>query len=105
MQRGAAGENGMSSTDKRTDAVSSTAPAAVTQLRCGWGDRKNTSAPYDVWVSCTSVNHAIHAVQKPSISSRKPVRWARTRNSATVGGVPARIERSVTAVSRFENVL
>src|SRR5437763_6929609 len=105
MHNGAAGDHGMSHTASRSDAVSSTTPAAVTQLRFGFGDRKNTSAPYDVCVSCTSVNHVIHVSQYRSISVRKPVRCARMSHSAGVGGVPARIERSVTATSRLENVL
>src|SRR2546423_6353067 len=105
MHNGAAGDHGMSHTASRSDAVSSTMPAAVPQLRWGFGDRKKASAPYDVWVSCPSVNHVIQDSQYRSISVRNPVRCARTSHSVGLGGVPAQIERSATATSRRENAL
>src|SRR3954447_4117970 len=105
MQSAACGVRGMSTTDSRIAAVSSTAPAAVTHERCGFGERKNVSDPYDVCVSCTSVNHAIHDSQKLSSSVRKPVMYALRIITSGVGGVPARIARSVTAISRLENAL
>ena len=46
--------------DATTAAVSRMQPAAVIQLRPGWGERKNTSAGFDVWLSSMSANHASH---------------------------------------------
>src|SRR5689334_7636144 len=94
------GDHGISHTARRADAVSSTTPAAVTQFVFGFGDRKKFSPPYDVWVSRTSVNHVSHDSQKGSIASRNPVRCARIKKLAGVGGVPARTARSATATSR-----
>ena len=56
-------------------AVSSTQPAAVIQLRPGWGDRKNTSDGWQVWLSSMSANHGSHGGNSSSsISVSQPMR-------------------------------
>jgi len=49
-------------------AVSSTHPAAVIQLRPGWGDRRKFSDGWLVWLSSISANHVSH--ESNSSSSR-----------------------------------
>jgi hypothetical protein len=45
-----------------SDAESRMAPAAVTQLRSGAGDRKNASSGVEQWVSSMSLNQWIQSV-------------------------------------------
>ena len=66
MHSGACGVHAMSMIASRNAALSRTAPAAVIHDRCACGERKNGSAPNEVWVSRTSVNHPIQASQNGS---------------------------------------
>jgi hypothetical protein len=85
------------------EAVSSTAPAAVTQERLGSGERKNTIAGIEVWVSSMSVNQASQVRHTSSKWSSPSIRAWRISNSDADGGDPARTSSPATAASRREN--
>ena len=56
-------------------AESRTHPAAVIQLRPGWGERKKTSDGWLVWLSSTSANHRSHGGNSSSVRPRsQPMR-------------------------------
>ena len=84
-------------------APSSTAPAAVTHEWSVCGERKNTSAENDVWVSSTSTNQRSHSIQTSCSSDIRSSRQNRSTISMPEGGSPARTARAVTPRSRREN--
>ena len=97
----ARGDRGRSRVDATIAAVSSTHPAAVTQLRAGCGERKNTSAGRLVWLSSTSMNQSSQrANSSSSMSSRNPMREYRVSSSIGDGGTPARVSSLPTSTSR-----
>ena len=46
-------------------------PAAVTQERSGWGERKKARAGIEVWVSSMSANHSDQLRQTSSVCSSR----------------------------------
>src|SRR6266567_4977934 len=103
MQRSAWESAGISTTERTRAAPSSTAPAAITQERCGCGERKNDSAASDVWLSSRSTNQASQAVHSSPSCSKRFKREYRLIISTAEGGEPARTSSIVTAASRREN--
>ena len=97
------GPDGGTSVEAVTEAASSTVPAAVTHDRRGSGERKNTTAGIDVWVSSSSVNQVSQLSQRAGSRSSPSMRWWRMSSSAADGDDPARTSRAETAVSRREN--
>ncbi len=82
--------------------MSRTAPAAVTHDWSGWGDRKNTRAGNDVWLSSTSTNHRSH---RPHTDDSPPTQLMRAKRSIMAtpdGGDPARTSSRATSDSRVE---
>ena len=103
MQNSACTSRGTSTVDRINEAASRTAPAAVIQEWSGWGDRKNTSAGNDVWVSSMSTNHCSQRSHSSvSFSTRSRIQYRSTISTAE-GGAPALISSAVTAASRLEN--
>ena len=93
----------MATVDTTIEAVSSTAPPAVTHEWSGWGDRKNTSAGKDVWLSSMSTKNSSHRTHTSLSLSIRPRTQNRSIISAADGGEPARTSSAVTAASRREN--
>ena len=103
MQSSASGLRGRSTVEASSDAPSSTAPAAVTHESSQWGERKNTSAGRDVWVSVTSTNQLSPSRHRPSSRSQPPMIDDRISKAVAVGGVLARMSSAATAASRRWN--
>src|SRR5437899_5259156 len=100
MQRSAWESAGISTTDRTRAALSSTVPAAITQERCGCGERKKDSAASDVWLSSRSTNQASQAVHCSLSRSNRERDVYRLIISTAEGGEPARTSSIVTAASR-----
>src|SRR5580704_2509709 len=79
MHSPASGDQGIASADWARDAASSSAPAAVTHERSGFGDRKNTSTASEVWVSEMSANHSSHSAHSAGSRSFQLMAWYRLR--------------------------
>src|SRR5688572_7947311 len=106
MHNSAGGERGRSRVLEYREAPSSTTPAAVTQERSGWGERKKGRADSEVWVSSTSTNQRVHGTQTcSSIRSRPLIRWKRSSISMAHGGEPAKVATRATSTSRREKAL
>src|SRR5450759_2520131 len=105
IQSPASGDQGIARVDWASDAASSRAPAAVTQDRCGFGDRKKTSTAIEVCVSEMSANHSSHSAHSAGSRSFQLMAWYRWSSSTALGGVPARVASFATASSRREDVL
>jgi hypothetical protein len=103
MQSSASALRGRSTVEASSDAPSSTAPDAVTQECCQCGERKNTSAGREVWVSVMSTNQPSHSRQSPSSRRQPPMIEDRMRMAVADGGVLARTSRAATAASRRWN--
>src|ERR1700692_2908133 len=103
IQRSAWESAGISTAERTRAAPSNTAPAAITQKRCGCGERKNDSAASDVWLSSRSTNQISQAVHNSPNWSNRFRRVYRLIISTAEGGEPARTSSIVTAASRREN--
>src|SRR6478672_10957461 len=99
MHSAACGTLGVSTTDRLRAAVSSTQPAAVIHERLPIGERKKTSAPWEVWLSSRSANHLAQPSYQ-SADSTLLMRWSRTSSRTGLGGSPARVASSDTLSSR-----
>ena len=75
MHSPAWGDHGIARVDWASDAASRSAPAAVTQDRSGFGDRKNTSTDSDVCVSAMSANHSSHSAHSTGRSPIQLMAW------------------------------
>jgi hypothetical protein len=103
MQSSPSGLRGRSTEEAYSEAASSTAPDAVSHECSQWGERKNTSAGWEVWVSVTSTNHDSQLRQMSSRRPQPSILEMRISMAAAVGGVPARTSSAATAASRREN--
>src|SRR5919109_3836962 len=103
MQSSASGLRARSTVEASREAASSTAPDAVTQECSQWGERKNTSAGREVWVSVMSTNQVSQVRQLSLRRSQPSMVEKRISIVAASGGVPARTSRAATAASRREN--
>ncbi len=99
------GDCSMSRHDTTSEAVSSTVPAAVIHELLGRVDRKKASAGCEVWLSSSSENHCSHPSHCVAKYSRPRMRWMRIRNSAALGGLPARTSNLMTSASRREKAV
>src|SRR6266508_3212237 len=103
MQSSASGLRGRSTVEATSEAASSTAPDAVTQECSQWGERKNTNAGREVWVSVTATDQVTQVHQMWPSRAQPAIVEKRISLVAAVGGVPARTSRAATAASRREN--
>jgi len=102
MHSSASMSRGPSNAAQRSDAPSSTAPAAVSHDCPGNGERKYDRTGKLVWVSLSSVNHSSHERQTCVRSSKRSKRQVQASSCAPLGGTPARSDSLPTAASRRE---
>src|SRR4029453_9447799 len=103
MHSSASALRGRSTVEASSDAPSSTAPDAVTQECSQWGERKNTSAGREVWVSVMSSNQVSQSRHSASRRRQPPMTDDRISMAVAVGGGLAPPSGGVTAVSRRWN--
>src|SRR5215204_6289491 len=100
MHSSASGLRGRSTVEASSDAPSSTAPEAVTQECSQCGERKNTSAGREVWVSVMSTNQVSQSRHSASSRRQPPMADDRMSRAVAVGGVLERKSREATAATR-----
>src|ERR687891_1781847 len=103
MQYAASPSRGRLTADRRIEAESRITPAEVTQEWSGSGERKNTTAGNEVWVSCSSRNHCSPRRHRIDSLAKRSTRQLRPRTSTADGGDPPRSSIPATMFSRREN--